>query len=438
MRPIDLPKTGTMLLRNVGVPATFLARPERFPHGEEVLRLDIAIEQGRIAYLLPAAYRAPAAGGIDLDGGMAWPCFADIHTHLDKGHIWPRTANPDGARLSALGAVARDREAFWSAEDVARRMEFGLRCARAHGAMAIRTHLNSQGKQAEITWPVFRAMRDAWAGRIALEAVSLATIESYRDGNFATSLARMVADSRGILGAVTYLVPDLDPLLDRVFGLAEANDLDLDFHVDETNDFAAASLGHIAATALRRRFRGRIVVGHCCSLALQPEDEAARTIDAVGEAGIAVVSLPMCNLYLQDRAPGRTPRWRGVTLLHEFAARGVPVMVASDNCRDPFYAYGDHDPLEVYREATRIAHLDHPVGDWPRAITLTPARMMGIDVPLAEGAPADLVLFAARSFNELLSRPQTDRAVLRGGVPIDRTLPDYRELDALFEGAPRP
>ena len=34
-------------------------------------------------------------------------------------------------------------------------------------------------------------------------------------------------------------------------------------------------------------------------------------------------------------------------------------MVASDNTRDPFYAYGDLDMIEVFREATRILHFDH-------------------------------------------------------------------------------
>ncbi len=149
------------------------------------------------------------------------------------------------------------------------------------------------------------------------------------------------------------------------------------------------------------------------------------------EAGIAIVSLPMCNLYLQDRAAGRTPRRRGVTLLHEMAARGIPVALASDNCRDPFFAYGDHDLLEVFREAVRIAHLDRPVGDWPAAVTRTPAGIMGLPERgrITQGAPADLVLFRARGRSELLSRPQTGRVVLRAGRPIDRTLPDYRELD---------
>ena len=142
-------------------------------------------------------------------------------------------------------------------------------------------------------------------------------------------------------------------------------------------------------------------------------------------------------MYLQDRVPGRTPRWRGITLLHEFTDRGVPVAVASDNTRDPFYAYGDLDMVEVFREAVRIAHFDHPFGNWPAAVARAPAAMLGRPDRgvIAVGGPADLVLFPARSFTELLARPQSDRTVLRAGKAIDRKLPDYRELDDIMESA---
>ena len=65
-------------------------------------------------------------------------------------------------------------------------------------------------------------------------------------------------------------------------------------------------------------------------------------------------------MYLQDRTPGRTPRWRGVTVIQEMRRRGIRVAAAGDNCRDSFYAYGDHDVLDTFRQAVRIAHLDHP------------------------------------------------------------------------------
>jgi cytosine deaminase len=426
------PAEPAYVLRNATVARTLLAQPRSYPGDGETVRLDIAVERGRIAQITPAG---TGAGGppVELDGGMVWPCFTDIHTHLDKGHIWPRSPNPDGRHASARTVVAADRTAYWSAADVAARMRFGLRCAHAHGTRAVRTHLDCYGGQSEISWPVLTAMRAEWEGRIALQGVSLIAIAAFRDETASGHLADLVARHNGILGAAATTEPDLDILLDRVFALAQARDLDLDFHVDETNDPQSRSLAHIAAVAIKRRFRGRVVVGHCCSLALQPAAEADRTMDLVAEAGLAVVSLPMCNLYLMDRDSARTPRWRGVTLLHEFAARGVRTMAASDNCRDPFYAYGDHDTLEVFTHAVRIAHLDHPVGEWPRLVTVTPAAVMGIESRIAEGNPADLVLFRARNYSELLSRSQHDRTVLRNGAPIDTTTPDYRELDPILD-----
>ncbi len=160
-------------------------------------------------------------------------------------------------------------------------------------------------------------------------------------------------------------------------------------------------------------------------------------MERVAEAGIAIVSLPMCNMYLQDRGeidPKRTPLWRGVAPLHELAAHGVAVAVASDNTRDPFYAYGDLDMVEVFREAVRILHLDHPIAPWPGIVTSAPADIMGLPDRgrLRTGAPADLVLFRARSYTEFLARPQSDRTVVRAGSAIDTTLPDYRELDGLL------
>jgi cytosine/creatinine deaminase len=53
------------------------------------------------------------------------------------------------------------------------------------------------------------------------------------------------------------------------------------------------------------------------------------------------------------------------------------------------------------------------------------------------GTPADLIPFRGPDWSELLSRPQTERIVLRAGRPIDTTLPDYRELDRLFGSAGR-
>ena len=71
---------------------------------------------------------------------------------------------------------------------------------------------------------------------------------------------------------------------------------------------------------------------------------------------------------------------------------------------------------------------------WARSVGADPAAIAGFGyaATLTVGAPAELVLFRARSWTELMSRPQADRIVLRGGAAIDTTLPDYRELDDLM------
>jgi len=79
-----------------------------------------------------------------------------------------------------------------------------------------------------------------------------------------------------------------------------------------------------------------------------------------------------------------------------------------------------------------MAHLDRPYGNWIQSVTSVPANAM--DLPghgrLKKGNKANFIIFpTARKYSELLSRPQTDRLVVRNGRLIDTTLPSYEELD---------
>ena len=420
-------------LRHARIPAAVLgAAPPAQPDFEGLVRCDLHLQAGRIAGIAPAG---TATEGVNLDNGQVWPCFVDGHTHLDKNGMWPRARNVSGDHPGAIEAVKRDRLAHWSEADIEPRFEFALRCAHAHGTAAIRTHLDSYGQQAEHGWAVFRRLRDAWAGRVELQAVSLCTIQ-FLDGDDGVFLANLAARSGGLLGFTSTGEPTDDAMrarIDRVFALAEERGLDLDLHLDESSDPSQAALRVVAETALRRRFKGRLQVGHICALSVQEEAQSAETIRLCAEAGLSVIVLPMCNMYLQGRRPGRTPHWRGVTQVHELAAAGVKVSFASDNCHDPFYCYGDYDMAEVFREAVRICQLDVPFGAWPASVSTTPAEACGFKGlgRIAVGASADLVLFRGRSMTELLSRPQADRVVLRAGRPLREAAPDWRELDAV-------
>lgn len=425
-------------LRRIHLPAS-----ATFGMGEpdgDIVAADLLIDRGRIAAIEPAG-SLDASLGPDLDGAMILPGLIDCHTHLDKGHIWPRSPNLTGDVPGAALATTLDRTARWTAEDVERRMEFGLKTAYSRGVTAIRTHLDSLAPQAEISFPVFRMMRDRWAGRIDLQASSIGPLDMFLREEGAR-LADIVAKSGGNLGCATrfaalpndYRGEAFQAALANLFALASARGLDLDLHVDETGDPDARSLIEVARMALKTGFKGQILCGHCSSLAVQPDEAIEETIRLVAQAGVAVVSLPVVNMYLQARVPGRTPRWRGVTVLHEMKAAGIRVAVAGDNVRDPFYAYGDHDMLETFSQSVKILHLDHPIGDWLRASSTTPAEIMGLTDrgTIRADNNADLIVVRARNYSELLSRAPFDRVVIRKGLQIDTRLPDYRELDKLM------
>ena len=437
--PFTLPSARRFALKRARVLGRWLREPVGALDFDGFAVVDILVDEGAIAKITPAdAVDFGEAPEVAMSGRIVLPLFIDVHTHLDKGHIWPRKRNPVGDFDNALAATIEDRATNWSAADVAARMEFSLRSAYAHGTTAIRTHIDSVGPQTRISWPVVAEARERWLGRIELQASPLFTIDYAADASHMAEVEAMLdAHGTGILGAATRMAPNLYEGLGVLFSLAERKGWELDFHVDESSDPAARSLKVIADMAIERRFERRILVGHCCSLALQEEDERRKTIDAVARAGLSVVSLPMCNMFLQDRESGRTPRWRGVTSLHELKAAGVNVMIASDNTRDPFYPFGDLDMMEVWREGVRILHLDYPFADWAPAVSAAPAKAMGLDLgELRPGRPADMILTQAREFTELFARPQSDRIVLRAGEASNATPPDYSELDALEGLAP--
>ncbi|THH34423.1 cytosine deaminase [Aliishimia ponticola] len=422
-----LPDAGVIRFKDVSAPSCLVGATG------SLTRMDLTVSEGRIAGNDLAADHT-----MDMGGAMVFPAFVDMHTHLDKAQIGGRTPNPDGTFDGAINAVGADKVGRWDRDDLKPRMSFALRSAYAHGTRAIRTHLDYFGGTEDVgrSWPVFAELRDEWAGRITLQAAALTGSDLAQDQAALDECADLVARHNGILGSCTYPGPDQAKEIAAYFAAAEARGLDLDFHVDETMDPSVNTLKDIAQSAIATGFSGKVTVGHLCSLSVMEDADAQATLDLVAKAGLKVVSLPMCNLYLQDRHGARTPRGRGITLVHEMKARGISVSFSSDNTRDPFYAYGDMDMIEVMREATRIGHLDHSDPDWTHAFLTNPAEACGFDAPsLAPGAPADLVICNARNWTELFARPQSDRIVLRGGSPIDRTLPAYSELDYLMEPA---
>lgn len=57
---------------------------------EGLCRVDLEISQGKISSIVLSGSTLIKNPFVDLKGGIIFPGFVDIHTHLDKSHIWER------------------------------------------------------------------------------------------------------------------------------------------------------------------------------------------------------------------------------------------------------------------------------------------------------------------------------------------------------------
>jgi cytosine deaminase len=428
------PAGSSYRLARARVPLTLLAAAPAGARSDEegCALVDIEVAGGRIAGLTAAA--APSPGATDLQGRIVLPALVEPHAHLDKGQVIPR-AKPDGSLYGGHSGTMRDR-AHWTERDIALRMEFGLRCAYAHGVSAIRTHIDSvKWEHAERGFKVLGAMRDKWAGKIALQGVTITPMESYL-GDLGERLADLAAERGDVLGGVTDAweagVPyeRLDAALDVMFRLAAERKLDVDLHVDQTENPAAFTIPHIARAKLRAKFQGTVTLDHCVNLILQPDEVQAETLKLAREAGLAFTSMPTPMMYLLDRRPGRTPKWRGVTAVQEILAADLPFAVGGDNCRDAWFPFGDHDMLDTFKQAVRVFQTDIDLAAFLKAATVTAADILRLPElgRLGPGLPAKFIVLGARSLNTMMCRDQADRIVVDRGARVTDPLPSHEEL----------
>ena len=168
-----------------------------------------------------------------------------------------------------------------------------------------------------------------------------------------------------------------------------------------------------------------MTAGHLCSLeAVQPA-KAKEIIAQIADAGITVVSLPSCNLYLQGRQDATCIR-RGITRVRAMLDGGVNTCYASDNVRDAFNPFGNADMLQVGLILAHAAHMGDL--DGLRKVvemgTVNPARAFyrGKPVGFAVGAPADIVVLDETNPDQVIvAQPERLKVYKAGCLVAENT-----------------
>ncbi len=384
---------------------------------------ELTLANGRITGVAPMsgqAATAPDSGRWDVQGAPVLPGLVDAHTHLDKTLTLPRIGQVQPGLLAAIDAMMADR-AGWTEDDVHARASRALDWAYQSGCVHLRSHVDWwEADGSPLAWEVLAGLAAEWRGRIHLEQVSLIKLPLFRELAQARRLAARVAATgqHAVLGAFVHSSNWDAEALRHVFIAAAEAGLDVDLHVDEELNPDARGLAATAAIVREIGFGGRVVCGHTCALAAQADNDALATLDAIAPLPITLITLPITNLLLQDVATGRTPRLRGLTLVKEARARGIPVLVASDNVQDPFCRVGSYDPVEALAAGVLAAQLGEPFDDWSDSLCRRDwLRRTPDSAPTLVGAAADLVIFSDADAWGWPSRASR-RVVLRGGVPL--------------------
>ena len=317
--------------------------------------LDLGIgRDGRIAALAPSLDRAP-----DLGGKLVVPGLVDAHQHLDKSRTRAVVANPS-ATLEGASAGYRDFAAAVTVDDIMARAERTVDICVAHGTVAIRSHTNIESQTELRGVEAMVRLRERCRDRITLQVVAHLTSDAPRRLDASRQwLDGAIAAGADAIGGVPQYSDQPLAFLDLLFEFAERSGLPLDMHIDEHLDQSRHLFDAVIERTRAHGMQGRVTAGHCCALSAVAPEESARIIEGLAGAGIAVITLPAANLFLQGRdAPSLPPR--GLTRVRQLMAAGVPVAAASDNIQDPFIPTGSGDLLEVARWTLLSGHLGLP------------------------------------------------------------------------------
>jgi cytosine deaminase len=222
-----------------------------------------------------------------------------------------------------------------------------------------------------------------------------------------------------VMGGCPHLEPDPVGAIDVAIDAAEARSAMIDLHTDETLDPNVLTLRDLARRVDARGFDAGVAASHCVSLGVQPPEVQAEAAAEVAAAGIAIVTLPQTNLYLQGRdQPTATPR--GLTALRALLDADVLVAAGGDNVQDPFNLVGRSDPLETAALLVMAGHL--MPDDAFDLVSNNVRRMMGLPpVTFQPGSPADFVAIDAPSIRGAIADAPADRIVIHAGRVVART-----------------
>jgi cytosine deaminase len=398
--------------------------------------VDVRIDDGRITGIDPLeATRVASGRTFDLEGRVLLPAFVNAHAHLDKAFLpWTSTdeVTYEGGVLSGRMLEAKRR---FTVDDVKERAGKALRWAIESGTTAMRTHIDVDPSAGLVGVRAILELKREFASVIEIQTVAFAQEGLVGQPETIALMEEACAMGVDLVGGKPSADEDRRAHIDLVVELARRHDRGIDLHVDTDidRDYGAnveqfqgvdypADLEayHLARRALETGHRRGICASHLCALDALDPALGANVIALLKRAGVAVISCPMSNLFLEGLGDPRDTR-RGITRVRDLLRGGVTTAYGTDNFGDAFNLFGTPD-MALHGLVTAFACHMRTVDDLAVVVemgTTTPAAILGLDGwGVREGARADLVVLDATSLYEGLTRVVPRHLVLKDGRAV--------------------
>lgn len=372
----------------------------------------------------PAGRRQLAASDgeevLDATGLLVLPAPAEPHGHLDKALTADRVPNPAGDLMGAVTAWLAHRLTLDRGDFADRATRAALQAV-ANGCTAIRTHVDLGSDVGTMAVEALLQVKAALAAEVDLQVVGLVgrPMTGPDGGPNRAVLQRALELGLDVVGGCPHLDPHPSACTEVLLAVARRHGRPVDLHTDENLSPTSLDLELLARRVLQTGFDHGVVASHCVSLGIQPVDVQERVADTVAAAGVAVVTLPQTNLFLQARGHRSSPP-RGLTAIAALEDAGVVVAGGGDNLQDPFCTVGRGDPLETAALLVMAAHLPPELAyDY---VSNRARLAMGLEpVVVSAGSPAELLLVRAANVREAVATAPAERTVVHRGRVVART-----------------
>jgi cytosine deaminase len=356
---------------------------------------------------------------VELAGWLLLPVATEPHAHLDKAYLAERLTNERGDLLGAIEAMVAARPAI-DVADTVERAERAARRMAANGFGFVRTHADTTLDHGLTSIEALVEVRRRVEDVIDVEIVALSgwPVAGPEGAPQRALLGEAMALGADVIGGCPHLEEGgaraVRAATETLLEIAADVGAAVDLHTDETLDASIDGLADLADIVTATGFDRPVTASHCVSLGMRTAEQQDEVAAALAEAGIAVVTLPATNLYLQGREYQQAMP-RGMTAVKALRRAGVVVAAGGDNLQDPFNPVGRGDPFETAALMVLTAHLS-PADAWS-AVSDQARRAVGRrPAGVTPGAPADLFAVPAASLREAIASATGDRKVWRRGA----------------------